>query len=78
MPPIGPPAGSAPAPLNPRQERLLLHLKQHGRITRKEFVEMTSASVPTAARDLQELVARGLIEGVGPLARGRYYVLVNR
>ena len=51
------------------------HLKTHGRITRKKYVELTGASVPTAARDLKEMVDRGLIRGFGPLARGRYYEL---
>lgn len=64
---------AAPPPLNPRQEKLLEHLKIHGRITRKQYVDLTGASVPTAARDLKELVDRGLIRGVGPLGPGRYY-----
>lgn len=72
---VEPPGPQAPPPFNPRQEKLLEYLKTHPRITRKEYVELTGASVPTAARDLKELVDRGLIRGFGPLARGRYYVL---
>ena len=64
-----------PSPFNPRQEKLLEYLKTHGKISRKEYVELTGASVPTAARDLKELVDQGRIRGIGPLARGRYYVL---
>ncbi len=64
-----------PRSLNPRQEKLLNTLKKKGRITRVEYVNLTGASVPTAARDLKELVDAGLIKGVGPLAKGRYYVL---
>ncbi len=64
--------------LNARQEQLLSYLKEHGRITRKEYVQLTGASVPTAARDLASLVDRGLIKGVGPLAKGRYYVLLKQ
>jgi len=82
LPPISPsvpssgPAGQAPEPpLNPRQQKLMGHLRAHGRITRKGYADLTGASVPTAARDLKELVDRGLIKGVGPLAKGRYYVL---
>ncbi len=73
----GVPLGTVPdlTSLNPRQVKLLEHLKAHGRITRKEYVKLTGASVPTAARDLKELADRGLIVGHGPLARGRYYVL---
>lgn len=63
--------------LNPRQEKLLEYLKVHGRMTRKEYIAMVQISVPTAARDLKELTDRGLIRGVGPIARGRYYVLVE-
>ncbi len=66
---------AVPGPLNPRQQQLLDYLKQHGRITRKEYVQLTGASIPTAARDLKELVDRGLIHGMGPLAKGRYYEL---
>lgn len=62
-------------PLNSRQQQILDHLKVRERITRKEVVELTGASVPTAARDLKELIDRGLIRGIGPLAKGRYYVL---
>ena len=82
-PPPMPFIGQSPLPqepppqgeLNARQRQLLEYLKIHGRMTRKEYVQLTSASVPTAARDLKELVDRGLIRGLGPLARGRYYVL---
>ncbi len=70
-----PPAVQTGSELNSRQQILLEHLKTHPRITRKEYVELTGASVPTAARDLKELADRGLIRGFGPLARGRYYVL---
>ncbi|MCM8794946.1 MAG: efflux RND transporter permease subunit [Candidatus Omnitrophica bacterium] len=73
------PRGEIPAKeLNPRQIQLLEHLKTHGRITRKEYVQLASVSVPTAARDLADLVERGLIEGIGPLAKGRYYILAAK
>ena len=73
MPPEPPPP--ATRWLKPRQEKLIQHLKEHGRITRKEFVELTGVSVSTAARDLKELVDAGLIRGIGLFAKGRYYVL---
>lgn len=78
LPPAGfspPPLPAPSVPLNPRQEKLIQHLKKRGRITRVEYVNLTGASVPTAARDLKELVDAGLIKGIGPLAKGRYYVL---
>lgn len=61
--------------LNPRQKQLIEYLQAHERITRKEYAELTGASIPTAARDLKELADQGRIRGVGPLARGRYYTL---
>ncbi|MBI3332649.1 MAG: efflux RND transporter permease subunit, partial [Candidatus Omnitrophica bacterium] len=77
-PPQSPPPASQPAPmLNPRQQQMLDHLKSHERITRKEYVQLTGASVPTAARDLKELMTLGLIRGFGPFARGRYYRLAE-
>ncbi|MBI3616035.1 MAG: efflux RND transporter permease subunit [Candidatus Omnitrophica bacterium] len=71
------PASAFLPPLNPRQRQLLEYLKIHGRITRKDFVKLTGASVPTAARDLKELADRGLIVGYGPFAKGRYYTLAK-
>ncbi len=65
-----------PIDLNPRQEKLIKHLKRRGRATRQQYVKLARTSVPTAARDLKDLVDRGLIRGKGPLAKGRYYVLV--
>jgi len=62
--------------LNERQRKLLDYLLSNKRITRKEYVEIFATSVPTAARDLKELVDKGLIRGMGPKARGRYYELV--
>ncbi len=72
-------SGKSPAipSLNPRQQQLMDYLATHGRITRKEFVQLTGISVPTAARDLKEMVDYGLIKGFGPLAKGRYYVLAK-
>ncbi len=62
-------------PLNRRQERLLEHLKQVRRITRKEYSDVFGISVPTAARDLKDLLDRGLVRARGPLGPGRWYEL---
>lgn len=59
--------------LNPRQKELLERLKTLKKITRKDYAQMFNISVPTAARDLKELVDKGLIEGKGPLGPGRWY-----
>jgi len=61
--------------LNERQVEILEKLKTHKKITRKQYAEMFSISVPTAARDLKELLKRNLLRARGPLGRGRWYEL---
>jgi HAE1 family hydrophobic/amphiphilic exporter-1 len=61
-----------------RQRALLRYLENNARITRKDYAELFNISVPTAARDLKELLVKGLIEGKGPLGKGRYYELVRK
>ena len=61
--------------LKKRQEELLELLKEVKKITRKEYAERFNISVPTAARDLKELVDRGMLEAHGPLGPGRWYAL---
>lgn len=74
----------APAPvispqgLNPRQAELLEKLRTLHKVTRKEYAEMFAVSIPTAARDLKELVDKHLLVPRGPLGPGRWYELVNQ
>ena len=49
----------AAAPLNARQERILCHVEDAGRIMRLEYANTTGASLRTASRDLRQLVERG-------------------
>ncbi|MCU0650692.1 MAG: efflux RND transporter permease subunit [Candidatus Omnitrophica bacterium] len=67
------PAG--PGALNPRQAELLEKLKTLERVTRKEYAEMLNISIPTAARDLKELVDKKILVAKGPLGPGRWYEL---
>lgn len=70
-------AGTGPKEeLNPRQKELLEKLKEMKKITRKEYAQMFGVSVPTAARDLKELVDKNLVQPHGPLGPGRWYELV--
>ncbi len=64
--------------LNRRQRKAIEYLKQYGTVTRKDYAKIFKTSIPTAARDLKNLVDRGLIVGHGPLAVGRYYKLVKQ
>lgn len=62
---------------NFRQKQLLEKLKISGRITRVEYAKITGISIPTASRDLKDLVNKNLIKGKGPIGPGRYYVLID-
>jgi len=61
--------------LNERQAEILEKLKTIKKITRKQYAEMFSISIPTAARDLKELLKRKLLRACGPLGPGRWYEL---
>ncbi|MDD4940487.1 MAG: efflux RND transporter permease subunit [Candidatus Omnitrophica bacterium] len=76
--PEEPAAGAStagPQELNPRQVKLLEKFQTVERITRKEYADMLSISIPTAARDLKELVSRKILVARGPLGPGRWYEL---
>jgi DNA-binding NtrC family response regulator len=72
--PAAPPVAAPLDALNERQRRLLEHLAQNGRCTNRKFIEMTEASPRTGLRDLQELIAKGLIVREGK-RRGAVYRL---
>jgi hypothetical protein len=63
--------------LNSRQSELLEKLKTLKKISRKQYAEMFQISIPTAARDLKELVERKLLKPRGPLGPGRLYELIE-
>jgi ATP-dependent DNA helicase RecG len=61
--------------LNPRQERALAYLAEHGTITNREFRELfPDLSDETIRRELAELVDQGLIMKVGE-RKATYYIL---
>jgi HAE1 family hydrophobic/amphiphilic exporter-1 len=62
--------------LNLRQKELLEKLKNLKKITRKDYADTFKISIPTAARDLKELVDKKLVKPQGPLGPGRWYELV--
>ena len=51
--------------LNHRQARLIAHLKTHGAVTNREYIEMMGVSSRTGLRDLNELIERGVIVRLG-------------
>ncbi len=61
--------------LNPRQERALAHLAEHGAITNREFRELCpELSDETIRRELADMVDQGLIIKVGD-RKATYYIL---
>ena len=62
--------------LNARQRALLDHLARHGRCTNSTYTELTGTSPRTALRDLQDLIARGLVVREGK-RRGAVYRLAD-
>jgi hydrophobic/amphiphilic exporter-1 (mainly G- bacteria), HAE1 family len=58
-----------------RQKSLIEYLRQNKKITRKEYADRFNVSIPTASRDLKDLLKAGIIVPKGPAAVGRYYVL---
>ena len=61
--------------LTPRQQELVAYLKKNNKITRKQYADIFSISVPTAARDLKAMTDKNILEFKGPAGPGRYYVL---
>lgn len=62
--------------LNDRQRKAIEFLKEHGKITLKDYRKLNpDASEKTAYRDLKRIEELGIIEGIGE-KKGRYYVLV--
>jgi len=62
--------------LNDRQFQAIVFLKINRRITNQEYQQITGVIRKTAARDLDELVEKGLIERIGE-KRGSHYVLIK-
>ncbi len=70
--------GDQPRPhdfLNERQERALLHIHEHGRITNSDYQTLSpDVSAETIRRDLADLVDKNLLIRIGS-KRATYYIL---
>jgi len=63
--------------LNERQRKVLKHIKKTGRITTKEYVEITGTIRRTAIRDLNDMVSKKFLKVVGGrVGKQRHYVLM--
>ena len=61
--------------MNERQIKAVLYVKEKGRIGNKEYQGVFGVSKPTASRELDDLVRKGILERIGATGRGTYYVL---
>ena len=60
--------------LNERQVGAVLYVREHGRISNREYRELFGVSNYTAATDLKDLVEKQILVAEG-MGRGRYYRL---
>jgi predicted HTH transcriptional regulator len=64
--------------LSNRQRRATALVKANGRITNKDYRELTGVITRTASRDLDGLVTKGVLSKVGTTGRSTYYVLAGK
>ena len=64
--------------LNDRQMKAVTHVKVHGRITNKEYRELSGTIIRTASRDLEDLVSKGILNKVGVTGRNAHYILARK
>ncbi|HXF70837.1 MAG TPA: ATP-binding protein [Thermoflexus sp.] len=70
-----PPAPRGEPPMNERQLKALQYIREHGRITNREYQQLCPGVSPETLRlDLVDLVRRGILLKIGE-KRGTYYIL---
>jgi ATP-dependent DNA helicase RecG len=63
--------------LNERQVSAIDYVKKNGKITNKEYQELTKTSRQTASRDVEELVKKGIFDMIGKTGKGTYYIFIQ-
>jgi len=64
--------------LGERQVKAVMHVKVQGRITNREYCDLTKTIYRTASRDLEDLVSKGVLRKVGVTGRNVHYVLSRK
>ena len=59
--------------LNERQKNAFSYVQRHGKITRKEYIEINHVSVRIAYEELRDLTNKGLLHVIGK-GRGTKYI----
>lgn len=63
--------------LTGRQIKAVKYVKEKGKITNKEYKELTGISKPMSSIDLRELVDKNVFEKLGKTGRGTEYILLR-
>jgi len=61
-----------------RQMKAVMHVKVNGRITNREYRDLTETTYRTASRDLEDLVSKGVFRKVGVTGRNVHYVMTRK
>ncbi len=61
-----------------RQIKAIMHVKVNGRITNREYRDLTETIYRTASRDLEDLVSKGVFRKVGVTGRNVHYVMTRK
>jgi len=64
--------------LNERQLQAVVFVRTNGRITNRDYRELTGTIIRTATRDLEDLVAKGVLLKVGTTGRSTHYLLARK
>jgi predicted HTH transcriptional regulator len=64
--------------LNERQMKGISFAKVHGRITNREYRELTNMTIRTASRDLEDMVGKAILKQFGATGRNTFYCLVDK
>jgi ATP-dependent DNA helicase RecG len=61
--------------LNARQRQAVLIAKTSERLSNLDYQKAFAVSKPTASRDLEDMLRKGILEKIGTTGKGTYYVL---
>lgn len=64
--------------LNERQRKAIAYVREHTRITNTDYRRLADTIKKTASRDLDDLIAKGVLKRVGTTGRGTYYCLAAK
>ncbi len=61
--------------LNERQIKAVMYVKERGKITNKEYQQLTEVSRVTASRELQDIVGKEVLQMIGKVGKGTKYTI---